>query len=56
MFKCEVGGLYLRFRMYWEVEIQNVNLSDHINTIFTHSDTRVISENVGNLQFLEKKF
>ena len=37
-----------------EVEIQYVNPSDRINTIFQHFHARVISENVGNLIFREK--
>ena len=30
------GGLYLRFITSFEVEIQYVNSSDHINTTFKH--------------------
>ena len=54
MFKFGVGCLYLGFRMLWEVEIQKVNSSDHINTILAYRDTSACSENVGNLLFLEK--
>ena len=33
----ELWGLYLRFGTSFEVEIQYVNSSDHINTIFKHA-------------------
>ena len=39
----------------FEVEIQYVNSSDSINTIFQHCHARVISENVGILLFFRKK-
>ena len=43
-----IWGLYLRFRTSFEIEIQYVNSSDPINTIFNHCHAWVISENVIN--------
>ena len=39
----------------WEVEIQYVNSSDHIYTIFKYYHTSVISQDVGNLLIFRDK-
>ena len=43
------------FRISFKVEIQYVDSSDCINTIFKHCHARLISENVINLLILREK-
>ena len=51
----EKWDLYFRFRTLCEIEIQNVNSSDCIRTIFKHCHTYKISENVDNFLIFSEK-